>query len=818
MSGYDSVDKKIVLKRFLICIVIVLIAAVAGVFLARIMTRPHLAETALLNQQLAGTAFAPGAREDYVDPEAVPLFFYAGVTPEGDRTLALQEVTLAAQHGLHQFIVPIPAPWTEEEVAPILAILDSVALADPAASYFLQVDLNPPATWLARNPAEQVSLNDERKPFCSPSSGIWMDAARDALRRLMEALANTTHKARLIGVIPAALSNGQWHLDAPGYDISAANQQGFRTWLRGIYVTDETLQQAWGRAAQFGTVVIPKQPPADNLSQVFLSVPAQQDVIDFQNYVSESTADAIAALTAHIKEVAPRPVRVVAPYGFTMELLNNEAGHFGLAILTGSDVDGFVSPVSYQDRGTGGAGGFMGPVNTAHYHQKQWYIVDDTRTGVARDAITGAVSRLKGLRPEDVYSVQQRNFSAAVVHNLGLVWSDPAGEGWLHDDPQWAELAKLKEIYRKVREMHAAKAASPPAEEPEEIQDAADEAPELPAATDEVPAEDAGAQAPATPEEGDETPAASSEDEVTEPEDPVAAVFEEVAPPPPLQPVVYGTGMVVVVDEVSRFYQQCGQPINDILLHHNRDASMRAGVPTHFALLQDVLEGRTPLSPVYLFLNSFYLPQDQREVLHERLANEQACAIWVYAPGYVDEANALENVAATTRMNVVAFKAPEDAASQYLLQGWWMKPEETIGTRMLVQPLFYVEDADADVLALYTASRKTSVAVKYSDEGWTSVFVATPFLTAPLLREILRILEQPMVFRHADINHFDTTHVTGDLIAVHAKQVGERTVDLDQTYDVQDLLDPNIGWPRIESFLMPLDTGDTRLLELRKPR
>lgn len=286
---------------------------------------------------------------------------------------------------------------------------------------------------------------------------------------------------------------------------------------------------------------------------------------------------------------------------------------------------------------------------------------------------------------------------------------------------------------------------------------------------------------------------------------------------PDLPDVPYETGLVVVVDEVSRFFQQC-DALNQTLLNANRDTAMRAGLPTQFVLLQDVLEGRSPPAPVYLFMNVFYLPHDQRDELHYRLAREQAAAIWMYAPGYFEEGSATANVTATTGMNVVAFNAPEDAASVYTLSGNWIKQDEAIGTSMLVQPLFHIDDPEADVpLAQYKNSGKTSVAMRYDPTGWTSVFVATPFLTPALLREILDILEIPLVFRPKAINQFDTTHVADRLIAIHARQIGERELELDGLYDVQDLLDANIGWPRRESIVIPLDTGESRLLQLNPP-
>lgn len=298
-----------------------------------------------------------------------------------------------------------------------------------------------------------------------------------------------------------------------------------------------------------------------------------------------------------------------------------------------------------------------------------------------------------------------------------------------------------------------------------------------------------------------------------------ASTEEATAAAPPAVSITYETRLMVVVDEVSRFYQQCDQPLNELLLAGNRDAAMRSGLSTQFCLLQDVLDGDSPPAAVYLFTNVFYLPPDQRALLHDRLAREEACAIWIFAPGYLDPAATVDNISETTGITVKAFEKPEDATSIYILGGnYWVEEGETLNIPGSWSPLFYIDDPDADSLTQYKASSKVSSAVRYTDTGWTSIYVAMPSLTPGLLREILRILEQPIVFRAMNITQFDTVHVGKDLIAVHGKQIGERTIELDTIYDVQDLLNPAIGWPKKDSFVMPLETGETRLLRLSPPK
>ncbi len=429
---------------------------------------------------------------------------------------------------------------------------------------------------------------------------------------------------------------------------------------------------------------------------------------------------------------------LIAGYGYSFELTSNAAGHFALANLLQSDLDGFISPVSSVDRGLGGVGGFMGPVHSLTARGRTWILLDDTRTGVQRDESTGQFSRMRGVRAEDVFDVQRRNFSAALVNGLGVVWSDPNGEGWLHDKEQFAEFGRMREIY-----------AAHPAPLPGE-------------------------------------PASSA-----------------------------SIGVNVVVDEDSRFYQQCDVKVNSLLLNGGRDAVLRAGVPSRFLLLRDVIEGLAPPAPVYCFINVFHLSAADRTSLQDRLGREKACAIWLYAPGYIDTGASADNISATTGMTVQAFDKPAETSSVFMIPGQFLAENAVLGQPETWNPLFYIDDHDADVLAQYKSSGKASIAVKPQPAGWTSVYVAEPGLAPELLCELLRILEQPMFVQPGDTNFYDAVYSGGNMLAVHGRQAGKRTVTLGGFFDIQDLFDSSIGWVQKDGFLLPLRAGETRLFSLK---
>jgi len=663
---------------------------------------------------------------------------------------------MAASAGIHQYAVSVPLPW-DGDMNAFLEPLNFVVGADSLAQLLVHVTLDPPASWLDAHPEAAVAAGPGGAKAVSLASEAWRKEAGTALGALVSAVNTSLTPDRVQGYLIGCLHSGLWHRDG-GVDSSAANQAGFRRWLKARYLDDAQLQKAWGDAgvrledAAIPDGLIPEAPAGEGCP-VFLDLPAMQRRADFLEYTSETTAGTILEFTGQIKGIAGKSARVIASYGYSFELVEGGAGHFSLGRLLESDLDGFASPVSYVDRGLGGAGGLMGPVDSALLYGKQWYLIDDTRTGIARDPLTGEITRPRNVRPEDIYSVQQRNFAAALGHRIGLMWSDADGDGRLHDSEMWKRFGAMSAIYA----------------------DSAGWGKEESQAADTADAEEEGLQ---------------------------AGEMSELA---------------VVVDEESRFVEGCGGELNELLLTQARDSAARAGLPVKYYVLRDVISGKAPGADLYLFLNAFKLDAEDRARLRGVLEGNRATAIWMYAPGYFgDEGASVENIAQITGINVKAFDGPEKTGSTFVLTGKWMEKDEPFGGGMTVAPLFYIEDENADMLAKFRASGKPSVATRFFEEGWGSVLCAEPSLTPQMLREILGILEVFLCYQPGAQDFYDTFFFGEGFVGIHGKDSGERTLELDQAADITDVMSPDVGWHRRRVITLPLKTGDTRLLKIRQ--
>ncbi|MCC6489326.1 MAG: hypothetical protein IT364_17630 [Candidatus Hydrogenedentes bacterium] len=727
-------------------VVIVLIAGLAGLW-AGSLGSGKTAKTRSVTT-VPGAPVEETQVQETVPPPPAPLYFYASVQPGADLEAVAGEVAMAAKAGIHNHVLRVALPWPGQgpAVTETLDPLDRIEQADPQATVILAITMNPPDTWLATHP--EAAASDGIHP--SVTSEAWLSAGRDALVELMNGIEHSQRGNRVSGFLLGGLEEDQWRRSGD-YDRSPANEAGFRAWLRTQYPDEQALRQAWGDdTLGFDDVTIPERPDTLDTQDVFFTQPGERAYVDYLRYVSESTADAISSFSAQLHQSGARVFKVFVPYGYSFELTANDTGHCALALLLDGVVDGFVSPVSYVDRGLGGAGGFMGPVDSAGYHGKQWLILDDTRTGISRNAVSGEIERIEGLRTEDVLHVQRRNYSATLARGLGLLWADADGTGSLHEPRMWEEFGKMRKAYEEVW--------------------------------------------------------TSAE---------VSKGVGFVSYPTPSG----GVGLTVVVDEPSRFYQRCELPLNRRLLSEVRDSALRAGVPTQFSLLQDVLDRRAAPSLVYVFVNAFHLHAEDRARLKDVLVSQNSAAIWLYAPGYIDEKNDAENIALTTGFKVKQFEKPTMSGSVYLLEGGrWIQKDEEFGGTETWSPLFYIDTESNKAIAKYKSGGQVSAAVEFFEEGWASIYVAEPALPPNLLREILTILEEHLYLKPGEGSAADVFHFGPGFFALHAGESGERELDLGSSFDVQDMLDTNVGWLDKQQLVLPMKLGETKILRVKQPQ
>lgn len=96
--------------------------------------------------------------------------------------------------------------------------------------------------------------------------------------------------------------------------------------------------------------------------------------------------------------------------------------------------------------------------------------------------------------------------------------------------------------------------------------------------------------------------------------------------------------VAVILDEETFKYFGDGEPLFNALLTAQKQWQLGfIGAPWEPYLLTDIGNPAMKDFKVYLFLNTFYVTPKQKKDIHKKLARNGATAIWVYAPGYIQE-------------------------------------------------------------------------------------------------------------------------------------------------------------------------------------
>lgn len=393
----------------------------------RLVTRRGLAEL-----HVAGTPHAP-------------VFFFGNTGGAKEAKRVASEVRRAARAGVHLFstLVELPCPLPPDDT--VYDELDArIAVffeADPEAYILPRLVFVPAPGWRKQYPDDVIRYADGTTGDLSLASDrFWMEAEH-ALRGIIEHLERTPHRDRIIGF---HLERGEWfHPADTGFDLSFANREAFREWLRAKYKNSVVaLRAAWfDGEVQFHTAEIPSLPKAEPSLNMLWAPRRERRMIDFLEYTSDITARRLISLATAAKEASGNRALVSVCYGYTFEFDHTFSGHLALEkVLDCPAIDIISGPPSYRDRRIGGAASFPAPVDSAAVHGKLWISEEDIKTHLAPE--NGAPDDFNPRLPASsaTHHAQMRSMGKALAHQVGLAWMDLWGEGWLDASDIWEDI------------------------------------------------------------------------------------------------------------------------------------------------------------------------------------------------------------------------------------------------------------------------------------------------------------------------------------------------------------------------------------------
>jgi hypothetical protein len=306
--------------------------------------------------------------------------------------------------------------------------------------------------------------------------------------------------------------------------------------------------------------------------------------------------------------------------------------------------------------------------------------------------------------------------------------------------------------------------------------------------------------------------------------------------------------IAVILDEETFKYFGDGEPLFNALLTAQKQWQLGfIGAPWEPYLLTDVGNPAMRDFKVYLFLNTFHVTPEQQKQIHRKLARNGATAVWVYAPGYIQEKGlsvermseltgiyiAEDNSTGELRVEISDYDHPytrrlgegfvygtdvdvESIIRYYDHQIYLKDPRDPSLVRDLpgfsISPRFYSEDPDATILGTLGGVNKPGLVVKKQPDGWTSVYSAAPILPAALLRNIIT-----EAGGHIYTTQNDVVYANKSALCIYSPSGGMRTVRLPGKMKVTDLMTGKVLADGASEFLINLQRNESVLYSLEDP-
>lgn len=374
-----------------------------------------------------------------------PVLFFGNMEGAKNAQRVSAEVRRAAQSGvhLHSALVELPCPLSEASYilddidARLRALLD----ADPDGYVMPRLVFVPARGWKREYPTEISAYAEGTTGDPSlTSTRFWQECER-SLDMLITHIQSQTYGERVWGY---HLERGEWFQSADGgYDRSTANRDAFRDWLREKYKHSLILlRAAWYESdVQFHTAEIPAAPGKPNPQRAFYETRRERDIIDFNEFTSESTANRLATLARAVKKSSQHNALVSVCYGYTFEFGHGFSGHLALdRLLASPHIDLITGPPSYRDRKPTGGASFPSPIDSPLLYGKLWLSEDDTKTYLAPAAQDPDDFNPRLADRFATEQAQARSIGRALATNTGVGWMDLWGEGWLDDEGLWERI------------------------------------------------------------------------------------------------------------------------------------------------------------------------------------------------------------------------------------------------------------------------------------------------------------------------------------------------------------------------------------------
>lgn len=676
----------------------------------------------------------------------------------------------------------------------------------PDAYIILRVYLNPPVSWVESHPDELMQYSDgshepailasNDKLYTLPGmyslcSKAWQRDCDKELVKFFDEIAALPYADRIAGYFLGAAGTNEWYPINPlevkekgkYADFSEPFREEFSQYLRAKYGTEEALRRAWRRPdATFAHPLIPDidarkfshvddvildallhyesaarmigkkielNPHEGSNLGVFLNADEYQYVADFYHAWHHGTAEAIIHFAHTVKSHCPGCLvgAFYGSYGCT-DFFDLSTAEAVLPILDSGVVDFLAAPGNYNNREPGGYVA-QREMNDSFRLRGQIYVAEeDSRTHRENDFYRDAM----GLYTvDDSIKTLKRDFARNLCEETFAWWMDQHEGGGRYMDPVLYKLFRRQsEVARFAYGLDRTK------------------------------------------------------------ENDIALIFDQES-----------------VHYVS-------QNTSTEMLDYYRSSDLgRIGAPVDYYFHNDMGDPRMRDYKLYVMVNTFFLTDEERETIRRKAARNGAVVVWLYAPGFIDpdaqERMSCRHIQETTGIHTAMLEGTHSPkfritdilhpamryADRDRLYGYidrdvhsnvWLG---SVLTPPFLNPAFYIDDPDAQVLGRYCIDDRAAFALKKAD-GFTSAYCCAQILRSELLASLAEYAGCHL-YTHTD----DCLYANRNFVTIHAHFTGSRTLYFPEPCSPYEVYERRFYGHNVTQIELDMHRGDTLMFSLR---
>lgn len=260
------------------------------------------------------------------------------------------------------------------------------------------------------------------------------------------------------------------------------------------------------------------------------------------------------------------------------------------------------------------------------------------------------------------------------------------------------------------------------------------------------------------------------------------------------------------------------------------------GAPCDRYYHNDMANPNMPDYKLYVFMNTFYLTNKEREDIITKLKKNNATALFMYGSGFInpdaDKIVSGDNVSDLTGFDIEVAdgifagmmkfrKDSENPIARAMDKGeiygdfkrkMWLNVSSYMNdikkSKVHLYPGIYATDGES--IAYFLDTRKSSINIKKTN-GFTSIYCGSKFLSADVIKEIARFAGCH-IYSETD----DVLYANKDYVAIHASKSGAKKLKLPCVASAQEVYEEKYYSNCSDCIELDMLKGETKMFRLDK--